>query len=168
MSYPETWQLFHDLQLKSSVPRRSAYVRWSEDASLAECQVRAPDDVQITGRIEYEGAEQAHATFTQFDHRTKQWQLMFAPQRTGAHSLWIFARRASDSQTKKSSSVAWLHLSVTKLKRPLTFPAVFDAFHVRKCQIVEPLNGVLKRHSNVRLHGVVPDAKDVRLMADSQ
>ena len=167
LSYPHTWQSFYDLGLRIDAPRDRANAVWPDNASFAEVRLTAPDDVRLSGAIEYDQTRIENGTLTQYDHEKRQWQLLFAPQRTGEHKLWIFAQRQSDKQSSQSA-VAQLGLNVTKLRTPMTFPVTYQKFDTNKCRIREPLNGVLKRGAIVPLHCVIPGATAVQLQVDSK
>src|SRR5689334_19773454 len=49
LSFPYTWQLFHDLNLKVEALLHQATITWLENASYVEILVRAPNDVQLSG-----------------------------------------------------------------------------------------------------------------------
>ncbi|CAF5072216.1 unnamed protein product, partial [Rotaria sp. Silwood1] len=99
LSYPYTWPLFFELDLKIESPRNRATAVWPENASFAEIRMSVPNDVELSCDIEFNGKQENNCALAQFDNDKKQWQLLFAPQRTGLHRLKIFARRQSDSDT---------------------------------------------------------------------
>ncbi|CAF0819436.1 unnamed protein product [Didymodactylos carnosus] len=57
LSYPRTWHLFHDLDLRVEVPLDCATVTWPEYASYAIVCIRAPEDVRLTCCIQYNDAQ---------------------------------------------------------------------------------------------------------------
>ena len=83
LSYPETWQLFHDLGLAIDVPQNRATVVWPNHGSFAEIRMEAPEDVLLSCSIEHNGVKEENGALAQYVREKKQWQLLFAPQRTG-------------------------------------------------------------------------------------
>ncbi|CAF1314943.1 unnamed protein product [Adineta ricciae] len=166
LSYPQTWQLFYDLDLKIIAPINSSTVIWPDHAAYVEVQMQTPDDVDLLCKIMFNCVEKENQTLTQFDHEKKQWQLLFASQETGLHQLSIFARRRVDT-TKKFNSVAEFDLNVTNLDNPLTLPFTYGKFGENHCRIYEPLSGILEKNAVVPFKCVIPDAKDVKLQIDS-
>lgn len=92
---------------------------------------------------------------------------MFAPQRTGAHKLVIYARRQSDIKTTYDC-VAQFDLNVTKLEKAIKFPLTYTKFQTNICRIYEPFNGVLKKDAIVPIHCFIPGATTVDLHIDSK
>ena len=167
LSYPKTWQSFYDLDLKIDAPRGRAAAVWPDNASFTEVRVQAPADVDISCRLEYNGTAVDNGALAQFDSGKQHWQLLFAPQRPGRHDIWIFARRHADKDST-STSVAQLHLNVTRIRDPIQFPLTYTAFTANKCHIYEPLHGVLERGAKVRVHCAIPGATEIMLHVDSK
>jgi hypothetical protein len=165
-SYPKTWQLFHDLDLKIETSYDRATIVWPENASYVEIRMRAPNDVYLSCNIKYNDITVDNGTLTQFDSDKHNWQLLFAPQRTGLHMLWVYAKRENDAGST-SSSVAQFHLNVTQLKQSIKFPLTYTKFQTNKCRILEPIHGTLKKGSVVLIHCIVPGATDVSVTIDS-
>ncbi|CAF1181386.1 unnamed protein product [Adineta steineri] len=167
LSYPKTWQLFHDLDLKIDEPYNRSTVIWSDQALYAEIRITTPEDIELLCKIAYNNIEEEHQTLTQFDHEKKQWQLLFAPQQTGQHQLTIFARHQSDLD-KKFNIVAQFNLNVTSLENPIKFPLTYDKFIANRCRIYESLNGILKNNTIIPFHCVIPGAKEVKVQVDGK
>ena len=167
VTYPHTWPLFYDLDLKIESPKNSANALWTDNAPFAEVLIRAPKDIELSGQIEYNNVQIQNGTLAQFDHDKNLWQLLFAPERTGPHELIIFARRSTEKSTS-SDAVVRFNLNVTKLRRSMKFPMVYTQFQTKKCQIYTPLDGIVKKGSMVPIHCFVPGAKDVTVAIDSQ
>ena len=167
LSYPYTWQLFHDFDLQIIKPEGLRSVTWPENASFAEIRIRAPDDIRLSCKLEYNDVEIENGTLVQYDHKKQVWQLLFAPQQTGLHKLDVYAERHSDTKNL-SGAVAQFDLYVTSIHKPMTFPITYGAFQSNKCQIHEPLNGVLKKGTIVPIHCIIPGAIEVDLKIDSK
>jgi hypothetical protein len=121
----------------------------------------------VSGAIEYNGIRGENTTLIQFDHGKQQWQLLFAPQQTGEYILWIFACHQSE-RLSTLSSIVQLHLQVTKLRRPMKFPLIYNKFISNRYQIYQPLYGILKRDAIVPIHCLIPEATTVKLQVDSK
>ena len=50
----------------------------------------------------------------------------------------------------------------------MKFPLVYTQFQTKKCQIISPMDGVLKRGANVSIRCYIPDALDATVIVDSQ
>lgn len=165
-SYAKTWQLFHDLDLKLDASHDRATVTWPDNVSYVEIRVRAPDDVNLSCDIEYDDVKEENGTLAQFDSAKDNWQLLFAPQRTGPHKLLVYARRENGAASTLSSVVQF-QLDVTQLQQSIRFPLTYTKFQTNKCRILEPIHGTLKKGSVVLIHCIVPGATDVDAMIDS-
>jgi hypothetical protein len=166
LSYANTWQLFYDLDLEMDASQDRATIVWPENASYVEIRMRAPDDVHLSCNIQYNDIKVDNGTLAQFDSDNHNWQLLFAPQRTGLHVLFVFAKREKDADST-SHSVVKFHLNVTQLKQSIKFPLTYAQFQKNKCRIIEPIHGTLKSGSVVLIHCIIPGAKDVDVLTDS-
>jgi hypothetical protein len=167
ISYPHTWQPFYELDLKIEAPKNRANAVWPENASYAEVLIQAPDDVILSCNIKYNDVKIENGSLAQFDHEKKLWQLLFAPEQTGPHELLIFAQRRDDTKSS-SAAVVKFHLNVTELHRQIKFPITYTLFQTKRCQIYNPLDGILKTGSIVPIHCLIPGALDVNLRVDSK
>jgi len=167
LSYPKTWQLFHDLDLQVEIPRNSATVPWPEYGSYAQVCIRTPDDVRLISCIERNGFRVENGSLTQFNSEKQHWQMFFAPERTGQHKLLIFAHCSTPDGTISGIAVE-LYLNVTQLRHSIKFPVTYTTFLTKRCRIYEPIDGVLKRNTTVGIHCEIPDAKQVDLTIDSK
>ena len=122
-TFPQTWQAFYNFDLKIESPKSSATVPWIKNASYAEVLIHAPDDVQLSGRIEYNQSKIENGSLTQYDHERKLWQLLFAPERTGLHELIVFGKRTTDVKSS-STAVVKFNLNVTSLGKSMKFPMI--------------------------------------------
>jgi hypothetical protein len=167
LSYPKTWQLFHDLDLQVEIPRNSATVTWPEYASYAQVCIRTPDDVRLISCIERNGFRIENGSLTQFNSEKQHWQLFFAPERIGQHKLLIFAHCSTPDGVISGIAVEF-YLNVTQLRHSIKFPVIYTTFLTRRCRIFEPINGILKRNTTVCIHCEIPDARQVDLTIDSK
>lgn len=167
LSYPKTWQLFHDLDLQIEIPRNNATVIWPEYSSYAQVCIKAPDDVRLLCCIEYNNVRIENGTLTQFNSEKQYWQLLFAPERIGKHKLLVFAH-CSTPDGVISGIVVEFNLDVTQLRHSIKFPVTYTTFLTKKCRIYEPIDGILKRGTVVLIHCEIPNAKQVDLTVDSK
>ncbi|CAF1214769.1 unnamed protein product [Rotaria sordida] len=167
LSYPKTWQLFHDLDLQVETPRNSAIVMWPEYGSYAQVCIKTPDDVRLMCCIEQNGIRIENGALTQFNSEKQHWQLFFAPEHIGKHKLLVFAHCSTPDGVISGMAVEF-YLDVTQLRHSIKFPVIYTAFLTKKCRIYEPLNGILKRGAVVSLHCEIPNARQVDLTIDSK
>jgi hypothetical protein len=166
LSYPKTWQVFHDLGLKIEAPRNCSNAIWPDNASYAEVLIQTPDDVILLCNIKYNNVKIENGSLAQYNHEKQHWQLLFAPEQTGPHELIVYANRTNDSKSS-SEEVVKFSLNVTKLRRPMKFPLIYSQFQTKKCRIYTPIDGILKKGSVVPIHCVIPGAREVNLTTDS-
>jgi hypothetical protein len=166
LSYPYTWQLFHDLGLKIEAPRNRSNAIWPDNASYAEVLIQAPKEIQLSCNIKYNNVEIENGSLAQYNQEKQHWQLLFAPERTGPHELIVYANRINDSESS-CESVVKFSLNVTKLRRPMKFPVIYTQFQTKKCRIYTPIDGILKKGSVVPIHCLIPGAIEVNLTTDS-
>jgi hypothetical protein len=167
LSYPKTWQLFHDLDLQVEIPRNSATVMWPEYGSYAQVCIRTPDDVRLMSCIERNGIRIENGSLTQFNSEKQHWQLFFAPEQIGEHKLLVFAHCSTPDGVVSGIAVEF-QLNVTQLRHSTKFPVIYTAFLNKKCRIYEPMDGVLKRNTTVCIHCEIPNARQVDLTIDSK
>ncbi|CAF0786774.1 unnamed protein product [Didymodactylos carnosus] len=83
------------------------------------------------------------------------------------HNLIVFAKRDGGYESL-NGAVAQFYLNVTQLRRQMTFPITYSQFRATKCRIYESMNGVLKKGSVITIHYLIPGAKNVYVIVDSQ
>lgn len=167
LSYPITWQLFHDLDLQVEIPCNSATVMWPEYGSYAQVCIKTPDDVQLMSCIEHNGSRVEDGSLTQFNSEKQYWQLFFAPERTGKHKLLVFAHCSTPDGIISGIAVEF-NLDVPQLRHSIKFPIIYTTFLTKRCRIFEPLEGTLKKGTIVCIHCEIPNARQVDLTIDSK
>jgi hypothetical protein len=140
---------------------------WAENALYAEVLIQAPDDVTLSCNIKYNDVKIENGSLVQFDNVNKLWQLLFAPERTGSHELMVYAKRTDDT-TSSSAAVVKFNLEVTELQQQMKFPITYTLFQTKRCQMYNPLDGVLKAGSTVPIHCLIPGALNVNVKVDSK
>lgn len=98
LSFPNTWQLFHDLNLKILSPTGRGVIVLQEENRWAEIIVQAPDEVELLGRLaEESGEEIADGCQIVYDRENNNWLCKFAPNTNGLFVASIMAKKKSDS-----------------------------------------------------------------------
>lgn len=167
LCFPKTWQLFYDLDLEVEAAYDRATIVWPENASYVEIRMRAPDNVYLSCNIKHNDTKIDNGTLAQFDSDQQNWQLLFAPQRTGPHTLLVYAKHKKDAGSSLHSVVQF-DLNVTELRQSIKFPLTYTKFQTDRCRIVEPLYGTIKKGSTVLIHCIIPGATEVDVMIDSK
>ncbi len=170
---PYVHPTFFEHNLDIIYPRYSNTASFNLNLGLAEILVQAPSDTVLMGDIEQtESGKIKNGSLIQYDANHQQWQCLFAPQQGGFHTLTIFARQEKQAIKNKAdenkySCVIQFGLHVpTEVIKAKSFPLTYDLFTKRKCQIFEPLDGVLKSGSKVTIHCRIPGAYCARLLLD--
>ena len=162
LPYLHSFYFIFNLTLIS--PRFSPMVLFDRCESLAEVLIQAPNDIQLTCASKDENQS---TSLTQYDTRRRIWQCFFAPARSGVYTLMIFANRLSRSS---SSLVNVMELGVEipsqDFHRRKILPFTFGEFLEYKCQIISPLEGVLKRGKKILIHCRIPQAYYGRISLD--
>lgn len=166
--------VFFEHNLVIIFPHCSNTASFNSNLGLAEVIVQTPSDTVLMGSIEQKGSGKIkNGCFVQYDTSRQQWQCLFAPQQGGFHTLSLFVRRRekqvieSKTDEKNYSQAIQFGLHVpTGVIRTKTFPLTYGLFTERKCQIFEPLDGVLKSGSIVTIHCRIPGAHCARLLLD--
>ncbi|CAF0974452.1 unnamed protein product [Didymodactylos carnosus] len=164
-SYPHTWSHFYEYGLQIVAPNNSRSAVWPVGASYCEILIHSPENVLLSGDIKYDDQTIEQGNLVQYDIEKRIWQCLFAPTHTGLHKITIFAKNVKDGDV--SHCAVRFDLNVNELKQPMSFPLTYGGFQERKCKIYEPLNGILKRNTDVTFYCRIPDAKEVNLTVDS-
>ncbi|UJR27058.1 hypothetical protein I4U23_008362 [Adineta vaga] len=167
LSFPKTSQPFYNFDLKIKSPRSRATAIWSENACYSEVHIQAPDHIELSCAIKYNDGVIENGSLAQYNHEKKFWQLLFAPEHTGKHELFVYARKIDDKD-KSANVVVMFPLNVTHFQQAMKFPFTYTKFQTTKCCIYTPLYKRLKKHSVVRFHCYIPDAVSVTMTNDSR
>ena len=145
-------------------PRFSSRVAFNTKESFAEVLLQAPNDVQLTCSIK---DDLRSTSLTQYDYTRQVWQCLFSPHKVGFHTLVIFAAEIS-TRTHLFKNV--VELGVDLLPRDFirgkSLPITFGKFTEYQCQILSPLDGVLKRGRKVTIRCRIPNALTARISLD--
>lgn len=171
ISYPTIWQGFFDNNLEIVKPKNSRFIDWSSDQNTfyRDILVRSPDNISVSATMKdtTKGANVENGTFTHYDYTKKLWQCLFAPSSAETpFDLTIFAGQKNE---KTSSCVAQFNLKPipkNSFKSQMTFPMTYGVFRESKCQLIEPLNGVLQSNSTTHFRCRIPGAREVNISID--
>jgi transglutaminase-like putative cysteine protease len=144
-------------------PRFSSIVSFNTNQSLAEVLIQTSNDVQLTCAIK---DDIRSTSLTQYDNNRQVWQCLFAPYKSGFHTLIIFANQLSTSNLLKNVIELGVEVLSKDLIKNKTLPMTFGKFTEHKCQILSPLDGVLKRGTKVTIRCCIPNASSARISLD--
>jgi transglutaminase-like putative cysteine protease len=144
-------------------PRFSSIVSFNTNQSIAEVLVQIPDDVQITCSIK---DDIRSTNLTQYDYNRQVWQCLFAPHKSGFHTLVIYANYLSTQNLLKNVIELGVEILSKDLIKGKTLPITFGKFTEYKCQILSPLDGNLKRGTKVTIRCRIPNASKARISVD--
>jgi hypothetical protein len=171
LPYVHSTYFEHNLEIVH--PRYSNTASFNPSLGLSEVLVRAPSDVRLIGHIKETGPGKIESgSLIQFDADRQLWQCLFTPQRSGLHTLTLFAHRVKQTIKSKTDETSYscaiefsLHVATDVIKAK-TFPLTYGLFTQHKCQIFEPLDSALKPGSKVTVHCRIPGAYCARLLLD--
>jgi len=144
-------------------PRFSSIVSFNTNQSFAEVLIQAPNDIQLTCSIK---DDIRSTNLTQYDFSRQVWQCLFAPYRSGFHTLVIFANHISTINLFKNVIELGVEVLTKDLIKGKILPITFGKFTEYKCQILSPLDGILKRGTKVTIRCRIPNATSARISLD--
>jgi hypothetical protein len=171
ISYPLTWPHFFDYNLEIIKPMNSRYINWPSDTntSFYEILVRSPDSIIISTTMKdtLQDVNVEHGTLVNFDCKTNLWQCFFAPSNTDvAYKLTIFAKRLNEQESHCAAQLDLRPIPSKDLKTCMQFPEIYFSFYNAKCNLIEPLNGILKSGSTIHFRCQIPGAREVNITID--
>jgi len=144
-------------------PRFSSIVSFNTNQSFAEVLIQAPNDIQLTCSIK----DDIRSTcLTQYDFNRQIWQCLFSPYKSGVYTLIIFANHISTMNLLKNVIELGVDVPSKGLIKGKTLPMTFGKFIEYKCQILSPLDGILKRGTKVTIRCHIPNALSARISLD--
>ena len=144
-------------------PRFSNIVLFDPCESLAEVLIQAPNDIQITCASKDENES---TCLSQYDSHRQIWQCFFAPPRSGFYTLIIFANRLSKSSSLVNVMELGVEIPPKDFHRQKHLPITFGEFSECKCQMISPLEGVVKRGKKMLVHCRIPQGYSGRISLD--
>ena len=171
---PYVQPIFFELNLDIIEPHHCSMVSFNAKLGFAEVWVRSSPETRLIGDIERIGSEKLkNADLVQYDSKRQLWQCLLAPQCGGFHTLTLFARREKSTKLDETNEKASYSDAIqfgldapTDLKSTKTFPITYGLFTEYRCQLFEPLDGILQSGSKVTIHCRIPGAYCVRLLLD--
>jgi len=171
--FPYVYPTFFEHNLEIIYPRHTSMASFNSSLGHAEVLLQASSDVRLIGGIEQTGSRKIpNGSLIQYDADRQLWQCLFAPQHSTFHTLTLYARRDKQINEKKTaeskySCVIQFGLDVpSEIIKRKTFPLTYSLFTECQCQIIEPLDGVLKSGSKVTINCRIPGAYCGRLLLD--
>lgn len=144
-------------------PRYSSYVSFDGKQSFAEVLIQAPHNVQLTCAIK----DNLRSTcLAQYDYSRQVWQCLFSPDKSGFHTLIIFASEISSTNLFKNVIELGVDVLPKEFLRGKSVPTTFGKFLEYQCQILTPLEGILKRGRKVTIRCRIPHATSARISLD--
>ena len=170
---PHVYPVFFECYLDIVYPRHSSMASFNSSLGLSEVLIQSPSDVSLIGAIEERTSRKIeNGSLVQYDSDRQVWQCLFAPQRSGFHTLKLYARQKTPLTKSKTNEnqhacaiIFGLDVSADVAKT-YTFPLTYIPFKEYRCQIFEPLGGALKSGSKVTIHCRIPGASCARLLID--
>ena len=144
-------------------PPFSSVLAFDTNQSVAEVLIQAPEDVQLTCVVKN---DLRSTSLAQYDVNRKLWQCLFAPHKSGFHTLIIFAARLSTEKLFKNAIELGVDVTSKDLDRKKTLPITFEKFLEHKCQIISPMTGVLKHGTKTIIRCRIPQAFSARISVD--
>ncbi|CAF2878206.1 unnamed protein product [Rotaria sp. Silwood2] len=173
ISYPLTWSHFFDYQLEIIKPVNTRFIDWPPDKNSPYCEilVRSPDDIHVSAKIadslSSKTIENGH--LINFNNQESLWQCLFAPSMNySSYKLTLFAKRFNENQSNCVVQFDFKQLSKSTLQNYMSFPITYASFNEAKCQLFEPLDGILKRGSKIKFRCRIPGAHVVSITVDGQ
>lgn len=173
ISYPLIWPTCFDYQLEIIKPVGARSIDWPSDNNKPYCEilVRSPNDVYISAQFvdSISGSSIKNGCLINYHHEEAAWQCLVAPTSSyTSYKLTLFARRIGES---RSNGIAQFDLKQpynSILRNYISFPSTHSLFQENKCQLLEPLSGILNRESKVKFRCRIPGAQEVNITLDGQ
>ena len=172
---PYVQPIFFELNFNVIDPCQCSMVPFNSDLGFAEVLVRTSSDACLIGEIKRIGSEKLKNTdLVQYDSGRQLWQCLFAPQCSGFHTVTLFARQEKQILTDKTgentySDAIQFGLDIpTDFRNVKIFPLTYGLFTECRCQLFEPLDGILQSGSKITIHCRIPGAHCARLLLDGK
>lgn len=160
---PHVHSYYFIYNLNIIYPRFSSQVSFNTRQSFAEVLIQAPNNIQLTCSIK---DDPRSTSLTQYDYTRQVWQCLFSPYKSGFHTLIIFASEISAMNIFKNVIELGVEVFAKDFIRGKTLPITFGKFTEYQCQILTPLEGILKRGRKVTIRCRIPNASSARISLD--
>jgi hypothetical protein len=160
---PHVHSYYFIFNLNIISPRFSSIVSFNTKHSLAEVLIQSPDDIQLSCSIK---DDIRSTSLTHYDFTRQLWQCLFAPYKSGFHTLIIFATHKSKLDLLKNVIELGVEVPSKDFIPGKTLPTTFGKFTENKCQILTPLDGILKRGTKATIRCRIPNALSARISLD--
>ncbi|CAF4995650.1 unnamed protein product, partial [Rotaria socialis] len=154
-------------------PVNTRYIDWPSDKNNPYCEilVRSHDDVYVSGKItnSMSGKTIENGSLVNFNSPESLWQCLFVPSNSHAsYELTLFARRFNENESHCVAQFDLKQSHQSTHQNCISLPITYSQFQEAKCDLFEPLNGILKRESKVTFRCRIPGAHEVSITIDGQ
>ncbi|CAF3584585.1 unnamed protein product [Adineta steineri] len=138
ISYPRTWDKFFDLDLKIISPQNTHFIKLNNGCTHARILVRAPENVQLLGRLNDDKEQKVKSGNQVYWDRQKDiWQCYFAPDRDGLFEAFIMAKKKSDSGSY--TSAVSFKIEAKQIPIPnISYPQTWQSFYDLGLKVIAP------------------------------
>jgi hypothetical protein len=139
-SFPKTWQVFYDLDLKIVSPVGRGIIVLRDKIPFADIHIKAPDDVTLMSQLtndkdeEIPGGDQIY-----YDNKNDYWRCKFAPNAKGSFDGLILAKKKSNPGSY-TSAVSFKIKAKQLGSQPVSLPKIEQLFRDLNLKIISPLN----------------------------
>ncbi|UJR33488.1 hypothetical protein I4U23_020933 [Adineta vaga] len=171
ISFPFTWSEFFEYNLEIIKPKNTRFIDWPSHArnGYGEILIRSPPNVYLSAHMvdTSTDTEVQHATLMSFNHELNLWQCFFVPpQYETPYDIILFASYLNEVRSHSTAKLSLLPVTKSNLKHSMVFPEVYYGFTENKVQLIEPLNGVLRKGSIVHFRCRIPGAQAIGMIVD--
>lgn len=108
--------------------------------------LRAPDRIRLQMTVDHlELHQDPGSCFTHYNHESCLWEFFHAPNNLGHHRLIIWALDTDDEELWHTA--VRFDTYIEEKSTPFIFPSTSEVFNRSRCQLIEPMQGILRRSS---------------------
>jgi hypothetical protein len=138
-SFPKTWQVFYDLDLKIVSPVGRGIIDIRDKIRYADIHIKAPDDVSLISQLKNEkGEEIPGGDQIYYDNKNDCWRCKFAPNANGSFDGLILAKKKSDPGSYTSAVSFKIKAKQLGSHPTVTFPKTWQRFYDFDLKILAP------------------------------
>jgi len=140
VSYPETWQLFYDLNMKIVSPHNQSTIVIPKTESEVEIHVKTSKKADLIGQLTDDNDQKVSCGYEIFyDRSTGYWRCKFAPNHRGLFKALIMGKRKSDPG-HYTTAIAF-RIDATKCSSTsVSYPETWPLFYEFKLKVIAPMN----------------------------
>ncbi|CAF0727945.1 unnamed protein product [Adineta ricciae] len=172
ISFPYTWPTFFQYNLEIIKPKNTHFIDRSSSAGndYSEILIRSPKNVDISASMKNSLTETTvhSAVLINYNYKMNLWQCLFAPPAINTpFDIIIFAKYANEDKFNCAAKLKLFPVTKRDRKQSMMVPKVYHAFTKHKAQLIEPLNGTLRKGSTVRFRCRIPGAQQLNITVDN-